>query len=286
MKIFVGFDDTDVLGAPIGTGRLVRMYGEKLPPEARLWGVLRHQLLVDDRIPYTSHNSPACAVVEAEAALLPRLIELAAQHLAELASPGSDPGLCVAREDADMSQVIEFALACTRSVRTQEEAKAVAAEAGIHLSGHGGTNDGIIGATAAVGLTACGWSGRFLEYGGGLRDLPDPISVGALQARGIYPVPLDHNATVLSPGVLITTNGWPRPRFWAGQAILPVQYRYGRWVAVGKERSHFAHMRKAAALIWMKAHRAISGHKAGGQKHGGGLGMGDRKHGHGAGQKR
>jgi hypothetical protein len=27
------------LGAAIGTGKLVRMYGEKLPPEARLWGV-------------------------------------------------------------------------------------------------------------------------------------------------------------------------------------------------------------------------------------------------------
>jgi hypothetical protein len=286
MKIFVGFDDTDVLGAPIGTGRLVRMYGEKLPPEARLWGVLRHQLLVDDRIPYTSHNSPACAVVEAEAALLPRIIELAAQHIAEFASPGSDPGLCVACEDADLSRVIEFALSCTRSVRTQEEAKAVTAEAGIHLSGHGGTNDGIIGATAAVGLTACGWSGRFLEYGGGLRNLPDPISVAALQARGIYPVPLDHNATVLSPDTLITTKGWPRPRFWAGQAILPVQYRYGHWVAVGKKRCPFAHMRKAATLVWTKAYRAIGGPKAGGQKHGGGTGMGDRKHGHGAGQKR
>ena len=281
MKIFVGFDDTDVLGAPIGTGRLVRMYEEKLPPEARLWGVLRHQLLVDDRIPYTSHNSPACAVVEADAALVPRLIELAVQHIAELASPGSDPGLCVARDDADLSRVIEFARACTRSVRTQQEAKTIAAEAGVHLSGHGGTNDGIIGAAAAVGLSACGWSGRFLEYGGGLRELPDPISVAELQARGIYPVPLDHNATVLSPDTLITTKGWPRPRFWAGQAILPVQYQYGHWVALGKERRPFAHMCKAARLIWTKTHRAFGGPEIAGQKHGDGTG--DRKHGKGTG---
>ena len=40
MKIFLGFDDTDVLGAKMGTGRLVRMYGDKLPPDTRLWGVV------------------------------------------------------------------------------------------------------------------------------------------------------------------------------------------------------------------------------------------------------
>jgi hypothetical protein len=45
-------------------------------------------------------------------------------------------------------------------------------------------------------------------------------------------------------------------------------------------------MRKAATLVWTKAYRVIGGHEASGQKHGGGKGMGDRKHGHGAGQKR
>jgi hypothetical protein len=236
MKIFLGFDDTDVLGSEMGTGKLVRLYEKKLPQEAKLWGVIRHQLLVDDRIPYTSHNSPACAVVEIEdAALIPRLIDLAAEHLEELCCPGSDPGLCVAREDADLSKVVEFALACTRSVMTQAEAKAVSDEAGIHLSGHGGTCDGIIGATAAVGLTSFGWSGRLLEFGG-LRDLPNPIRVADLIAHGILPVPLDRDATVLSPESLVWTNHWLRPRFWSGRAILPLQYTRGRWVIVGSSR--------------------------------------------------
>lgn len=235
MKIFVGIDDTDVLGAEIGTGKLVRMYEKKLPPEARLWGVLRHQLLLDDRIPYTSHNSPACAVVEVQdVAIVPLLIELAAQHIAELASPGSDPGLCVAREDDRLSGVIEFGLACTHSICTQEEAKKVTAEAGIHLSGHGGTNDGIIGATAAVGLSAYGWSGRFLEFGA-LRKLPDPIRVDQLLANGILPVVLDRDATVIPPDASIATNGWVSPRLWAGRAVLTVKFEEGRWISVGKE---------------------------------------------------
>ncbi|MDR3764759.1 MAG: hypothetical protein P4M01_11755 [Acidobacteriota bacterium] len=234
MKIYLGFDDTDVLGAPIGTGRLVRMFEKKLPSGVPLWGVLRHQLLMDERIPYTSHNSPACAVVEvADASLVPVLIDLAIEHIAELASPGSDPGLCVAREDADFTGLIEFGLACTHAIETQEHAVAVTSAAGVHLSGHGGTNDGIIGATAAVGLSVFGWSGRFLEFNR-LRDLPDPVRVEQLIARGILPVSMDRDASVPAPDALITTNGWISPRLWGGRPVLPINFEEGRWLAQGK----------------------------------------------------
>jgi hypothetical protein len=266
MKVFLGFDDTDVLGAEMGTGKLVRLYENKLPPDTRLWGVIRHQLLVDDRIPYTSHNSPACAVVEVEdAAVIPRLIERAIDHITELSSVGSDPGLCVAREDADLSAVMRFALDCTRSVRTKDEAKAVAAAAGIHLSGHGGTHDGIIGATAAVGLSAFGWSGRLLEFGG-LRDLPDPIRVSDLLTHGIHPVPLDRDATVLSPDTLIATKGWPRPRLWAGQPVLPVEWKRGHWVALGKKRRIVAHVVKMFSLTRMRLQRMFGNQDKSGQR--------------------
>ncbi|HYP57139.1 MAG TPA: hypothetical protein VEQ35_02520 [Beijerinckia sp.] len=235
MRIFIGIDDTDVLGAKIGTGRLTRMFEAKLPTGARLWGALRHQLLVDSRIPYTSHNSPACAVVEVEdGRLIHSLIDRAIMHIKELASPGSDPGLCVAREDADLSGVIAFGLSCTHSIETQERAKAVAAAAGIYLAGLGGTQDGIIGATAAVGLTAYGWSGRFLEFSR-LRDLPDPVRVDELLAKGILPVALDQDASVLPGDAMIATNGWLSPRLWAGRAIVPVRFEDGRWVALSKK---------------------------------------------------
>lgn len=234
MKIYLGFDDTDVLGAAIGTGRLVRMYEEKLPAGARLWGVLRHQLLVDDRIPYTSHNSPACAVVEVDdTGLVPELIDRAIAHIAEFASPGSDPGLCVAREDDRLGAVIDFGLACTNTVRTQDEAKTASATCGIHLSGHGGTNDGIIGATAAVGLSAYGWSGRFIEFGR-LRELPNPIRADQLLAHGIQPVSLDRDASVIPADAVINSNGWLSPRLWGGRPVQPVQLENGAWVSMGK----------------------------------------------------
>lgn len=235
MKLYMGFDDTDVAGAEIGTGRLVRMFERKLPDGARLWGALRHQLLIDPRIPFTSHNSPACAVVEIDdEALIPALTARAIAHIAELASDGSDPGLCVARESADLSEIVEFGLSCTHEIETQDHARAVAARAGVTLLGLGGTNDGIIGALAAVGLSAYGWSGRFLEYGR-LRRLPDPISVAALAEAGIEAVAIDKKAQALDPRALIHTGGWLSPRLWGGRAVAPIEEKEdGRLIALGK----------------------------------------------------
>lgn len=236
MKIYIGFDDTDVEGAKIGTGRLARMFEAKLPQGARMWGALRHQLLVDPRIPYTSHNSPACVVVEIDdEALIPELIARAIAHLDELASPGSDPGLCVARDDADFADIVAFGLSCAHSLATQADAVKITAAAGVHLSGHGGTNDGIIGATAAVGLSVYGWSGRFLEYGR-LRALPNPVSVGQLRAAGILAAPVDLEARALPDDALVHTKGWLSPRLWGGRAVAPLQQdAQGRWIAFGKK---------------------------------------------------
>ena len=241
MRIYLGFDDTDVLDAEMGTGKLVRLLEDKLPEGARLWGVVRHQLLVDPRIPFTSHNSSACAVVDAPDGLdLDALIGLAAEHVASLACAGSDPGLCVARADGDLGALIRFGRACTHRIVTQADAHEAAAAA--HLSGHGGTRDGVIGAAAAVGLTAFGWCGRFIEFGGEfgrLRDFPETVSVADLDRAGLGVVSVDRDATVPAPSDAIDTGGWLRPRLWGGAPMLPVTgLGPGRWQSVGrKERA-------------------------------------------------
>jgi hypothetical protein len=120
-------------------------------------------------------------------------------------------------------------------VVTQTDARAAAE--GAHLSGHGGTEDGIIGAAAGVGLTAEGWNGRLIEYRsrhGHLRDIPDPVSVGDLEAAGITVVSIDRDAPVPLPGALVRSDAWLRPRLWAGRPVLPIQ-RDGNegWFAPG-----------------------------------------------------
>jgi tRNA(Ile2) C34 agmatinyltransferase TiaS len=236
VRIFVGFDDTDVLGADRGTGKLARWFEAELPPACTAWGVVRQQLLVDDRVPYTSHNSAACVVVEAaEGLVIPELITRAASHIARHFLSGSDPGLCVVAENHPaMDRLAAFGRRAAADLVTQDEARV--ASAGCHLSAHGGTGDGIIGAAAAVGLTAGGWYGRFIEYGG-LRHLPEELTVADLESRGIMVTSLDRDAPVPRLEDRVEARGWLRPRLWGGRAILPVLGAgEGVWWAMGQKR--------------------------------------------------
>lgn len=220
-RILIGIDDTDVLDAPMGTGKLVRYLEPRLPEPVRLAGVLRHQLLVAPDIPFTSHNSPACALLDApDESWCEPLAEIARAHILEFASPGSDPGLCIVPDQAVGTAQVAFGLECTRRKVTQDEARQAAN--GAFVEGLGGTNDGLIGAVAAVGLTHAGWAGRFIELGG-LREFPERVSVADLRARGIEPVSLDRDARPLAPEDQIITHDSVRPRHWAWQAVLPVQ---------------------------------------------------------------
>jgi len=236
MRIYIGFDDTDVTDSEFGTGKVARRYERLLPAGCRLWGVVRQQLLVDPRIPYTSHNSSACVVIDiADPSLAPSLLPLAIEHIETISATGSDPGLCFACEgDPSLPALMTFGHLCTERIVTQVEARQAAV--GSHLSGHGGTNDGIIGAAAAVGLTASGWNGRFIEFAG-LREFPDPVSVAELADKGIRAVSLERDAVRPAPGDLVRTKGWLRPRLWGHEAVLPVMPASpGRWESFGEKR--------------------------------------------------
>jgi hypothetical protein len=221
MRLYIGFDDTDNSESPIGTGKLARYFEALLPEGCRLWGVVRQQLLVDDRIPYTSHNSSACAVVilrESSAAKV--ILERAVAHIEKESVPGSDPGLCLAREDdGALPGLMEFGTRCTQMIVNQREA--LEAARGAHLSGHGGTNDGLIGAAAAVGLTASGWSGRFIEFGR-LRDFPGMVRVDELERHGIQVIPMDRDGHAPRDGDRVDTKGWFRPRLLGHKAVIAV----------------------------------------------------------------
>jgi hypothetical protein len=237
MRIYIGFDDTDNITADRGTGKLARWFEDELLEGCRMEGVVRQQLLVDERIPYTSHNSSACVMVDApDASLLEPLTVRAIDHLRRHSLEGSDPGLCVAYDgNGSLAGLVAFGRACTSRVVTQREALAAASR--FHLSGHGGTNDGIIGAAAAVGLTASGWSGRYIEYGK-LRSFADPVPVSELEQSNILVVSGDRDARVPAPEDIVYTKGWLRPRLWGKRAVLLVTPRDdGVWESLGERRN-------------------------------------------------
>ena len=183
--IVLGLDDTDTLDTP-GTNQLARRIADTLPPGFRATLVLRHQLLFDRRIPYTSQNGSASLALDAESeADREALLRMLRGAMREWYVPGSDPGLCLAEQVPDV--LVEFGRRCQREIVRQEDARDAARVAGVHLEGFGGTEGGVIGALAAVGLFASGEDGRVVHRHGW--PWPDDFSgrqpVAAVRARGV-----------------------------------------------------------------------------------------------------
>jgi len=163
MKVLLAVDDTDNLES-IGTGHLAEAIAQEV--EKNGWGkrsyISRHQLLVHPAVPYTSHNSSMCFTADIDSACLDLLIEHAARFLGEASAPGSDPGLCVAVAGRleESEELVAFGQRAKQTVVKKGEAHALARRLGVHLSEHGGTGGGVIGALAAVGLRLSGNDGR------------------------------------------------------------------------------------------------------------------------------
>ena len=239
MIIYVAFDDTDSLDCGRGTGKLARWFEDKLPEECKLKGVVRHQLLVQDDIPYTSHNSSLCCIIDApDETYIEKFITLGTKHIKDFFVEGSDPGLCIASEEnPNLVNLINFAKICLIRKVSQDEANSAAK--GIHLSGHGGTNDGIIGAAAAVALTHLGNSGRFIEFGNykRLRDYEKITTVGEVRENGIEVFSVDRHSPYPNDIDKLDTQNWLRPRMLDKKAVIPVIKREdGFWEIVGYQK--------------------------------------------------
>ena len=164
MKILVCIDDTDSLESK-GTGAHALAVSQKISENG--WGVprfiSRHQLYVHEDIPYTSHNSSMCFEVDhVQGGNLNNIRELCIDYLERESAEGSDPGLCIVKLDrlGDREGLIEFGKKAKGSVLTKKDAYRTALKLGVHLSEHGGTGGGVIGALAGAGLRLGGDDGR------------------------------------------------------------------------------------------------------------------------------
>jgi len=182
--------------------------------------IIRHQLLDDPRVPYTSHNGSASILLEPRngCRIEPLIDELRA-GMREWFVPGSDPGLCVAATVPPA--VIEFGRRCQRELVTQQEARDLAARHGAHLEGLGGSEGGVIGALAAVGLAAGANDGRVVHIGDWPDDLAGPQPIAALHGRGVQVCRLDTMQTV-ARGV-VDVGKHLRPNFRQQRIVLFVQ---------------------------------------------------------------
>lgn len=183
--LFIGLDDTDNLESR-GTGHLARQIATDLAAHYALLGVTRHQLLFDPRVPYTAKNSSAAIVLARNGRFAPDALMLRVQTvMREHFNPGSDPGLCLATHVP--GSVTAYGRRVQQDIVTQQEARALAATHGIRLMGLGGSEDGVIGALAAVGLAASGDDGRYVLVGRS-RDLSGLQPISAVLTAGVADV--------------------------------------------------------------------------------------------------
>ncbi len=230
MQIFIGMDDTDNLESR-GTGCLSRAIADDLSDDFHLLGVVRHQLLVDPRVPYTSHNS--CAVIALDGpgdADLPRLFERVKTLMLADFQPGSDPGLCVT--DQVPEEVTAFGRKAQSEFVTQAEARTLAAGHGILLEGLGGTQDGVIGALAGVGLCATGNDGRYLQVGK-IRELTGLQSLEVVLHAGVSAVQTVDGQPVVE-GLILADKIRPARR--DGKPVALVQWADDHWQPIKPER--------------------------------------------------
>lgn len=193
--IFVGIDDTDIIGSK-GTNQLARAIVEALAYRYTCSRILRHQLLDDPRVPYTSKNgSASMALQPLGTADIAGLIETCRRVMREWFIEGSDPGLCVAI-NGSANAMSAFGRRCQQEVVTQADARQLAAAHGVHLEGLGGTEGGVIGALAAVGLAATENDGRIVQLGGWPDDLRGVQPLAAIRERGIEVRDLETSAEI------------------------------------------------------------------------------------------
>lgn len=220
MTLYLGIDDTDTRESR-GTGRLARTIAAELARSYTVTGVTRHQLFVHPAIPYTSHNSSAVIHIrEAENRAAADVFATAKELMLADFIEGSDPGICVAADQDIDTDLCLFGFSAKKTVVTQEQARSLARQAGIRLEGLGGTEDGVIGALAGIGLAASGNDGRFVQKGT-TRSLHGSQTIAAIFASGVDRVETRGGAAV-SNGI-VTLRKFPKPAFSRGKAILFVE---------------------------------------------------------------
>ncbi len=244
MNIFVCIDDTDNHESR-GTGQLSQLFAQAI--EKKGWGtcssISRHQLFVHKDIPYTSHNSSMCFKAHIGSNTLQPLIDFMQKGLEAESAPGSDAGLCVAvdQESLDRQRLMAFGRKAKDTVLNKTMAYELATDLGVHLSEHGGTGDGIIGALAGVGLRLGGNDGRFrgwyhFDRSGSRVTVPSLCSHDFVDVvKPLDGAPLGQDQTVLlgSDKVKIIHQG--------GRQVLPVEAVKDAsgapaWVTLTKDR--------------------------------------------------
>jgi len=211
MLYLIGIDDTDNLESR-GTGFVGRTMGAAINAAGLgiCGGISRHQLLFDQRVPYTSHNSSLCLEVESEKPS--EMWNFMIDFLLDACAPGSDCGLCMVEADKVPTSVVKWGQKAKRDLVKQADAFKLAKKENIRLIGLTGNHDGVIGSMAAVGLRSSGEDGRFVSLKGvDVREISGVMNLRQLQKLVHLDQIMTNEGMVLDEKTPVSLEGWLRP---------------------------------------------------------------------------
>lgn len=223
-RLYIGIDDTDNLESR-GTGFHARALCDAINTHGlgKCRFVTRHQLLMSPLVPFTSHNSAACLVVENPKSS-DELESLCVDYLLENSAEGSDAGLCLLPEETLSIELMQFGIICKHRVVTQSMAIELAERYNVRLYGLVGTKDGLIGALAAATLCGSGNDGRLLWLAG-MRDHAEQTLTlqQLLESTDIATVQSREGQTLSDPTIQIDMGAWPRAIWLGGEPCMIVE---------------------------------------------------------------
>lgn len=225
MKILICADDTDDLTKETSTGAIVQAIAAALGElGGRLEeGISRHQLLLDQQVAYTSHNSAMCAVLDFGAAQVQdqELIARAEAIILEKRAASSDPGLAICWPDRlqNPQRLVDYGFDAKRRVLTKEQAYALAeADTGLFLEELGGDGGGVIGALAGLGLRLSRCDGT-LRGKGGKKWHGQTMTAAQLCQRMELDCVRQVAGERLSPDTPVRLEEMTKVTFWEGERI-------------------------------------------------------------------
>ena len=225
-KFLLCIDDTDELGSEISTGLLAEEIAAFVGSFAPVSFVTRHQLLLDPRINYTSHNSSMCLEARLTEPQKQRVLDFALELLERKSAPGAEPGIAAAFEKdiLNAQELINFGRSAKEIYLSAKQALETAREQNVFLKELKSGARGVIGALAGIGLRLSGNDGKIR----GKFELKESnLSAAELLGLNFIEAVADENLKPLPPGERINLIGALKPVFLDFKATLLVKKEAG-----------------------------------------------------------
>ncbi len=234
-KAYIAIDDTDEIGYYTSTGEICEEIREHIVLHyAPTTPITRHQLLLHEDIPYTSHNSSMCFTTELSRDELEDIKMYVMDYVMMRSASSSAPGICIGFEEdvCDKEKLIEYGLDAKQKVLTKESAYLMAKEQNLFLTELRNEGSGVVGALAGLALRMHGSDGRIK---GKVILHQQTISIAELLSLGLFDEVRVNGGDMASDNYLIVMNKYLKGVYLNHKSVLLVEEYEGFYVPLLKE---------------------------------------------------